>query len=61
MNNISEQVLQAVEIVVDEKISKLEYDKTKQGKIYSIENIDTGEYRVTLNGAHVLAYAEDTS
>lgn len=61
MNSISEQVLQAVEIVVDEKISKLEYDKTKQGKIYSIENINTGEYRVTLNGAHVLAYAEDTS
>lgn len=61
MNSISEQVLQAVEIVVEDKVSKLKYDKTKQGKIYSIEDLNTGEYRVTLNGAHVIAYAEDTS
>ena len=59
MNSISEQLLQAVEIVVDEKISKLEYDKTIQGKIYSIVNLDTGEYKVRYNGNIFSAFAAD--
>lgn len=61
MNDISEQILQSVEIIVDEKVSKLQYDKTVQGKIYSIVNIDTGEYKVKYNGNIFSAYAEDTS
>jgi hypothetical protein len=28
MNNVSEQLLSAIDIVTDEKISKLNYDKT---------------------------------
>lgn len=61
MNNLSEQLLQAVEIVVDEKITKLEYDKTVQGQIYSIVNLDAGEYKVKYSGNIFSAFAEDTS
>lgn len=61
MNSISEQLLQAMEIVVDEKITKLEYDKTIKGKIYSIVNLDTGEYKVRYNGNIFSAFANDLS
>ena len=59
MNNISEQILQAIDILVDEKVSKLQYDKTIQALVYRIENIDTGEYKVRYNGNIFSAFAED--
>lgn len=59
MNSISEQLLQAVDIVVDQKISQLKYDKTVQAIIYRIDDIDTGEYKVRYNGNIFTAYAED--
>lgn len=61
MSNISDQLLQAIEIVADEKISKLRYDKTVQAKVYSIINIDIGEYKVRYNGNIFTAYASDIS
>lgn len=63
MNNITEQVLQAVDIVVDEKISQLKYDKTVQAQICDIINLDTGEYKVRYSGNIFSAFAnnlEDT-
>lgn len=59
MNNISEQLLQAIDIVADEKISKLRYDKTIQAKIYRIDDLDTGEYKVRYNGNIFSAFASD--
>ena len=59
MSSISEQLLQAVEIVVDKKISELQYDKTIQCKIYSIVNLDTGEYKVRYNGNIFSAFARN--
>lgn len=61
MNSISEQLLQAVEVVVDEKVSKLNYDKTVQAKIYSIINLDIGEYKVRYNGNIFSAFVSDLS
>ena len=61
MNRITEQLLQAISVVADQKISQLQYDKTIQAKIYSVNDIDTGEYRVRYNGNIFLAYSEDTS
>ena len=46
MNDISEQVLQAIDILVDNKTAQLQFDKTIQCTIYSIVNLDSGEYKV---------------
>lgn len=62
MNSISEQLLQAIEIITDEKVSQLQFDKTIQAKVFSIVNLDTGEYKVRYNGNIFSAFAdEDTS
>lgn len=59
MNAISEALLQAVDIVMDEKVSTLQYDKTIQATIYSLVNLDTGEYKVRYNGNIFSVYAEN--
>lgn len=59
MNNISEQLLKAMDIIVDEKLTQLQYDKTIKAKIYSVINIDTGEYKVRYNGNIFSAFATD--
>lgn len=59
MSNISEQILQAVEIIADKKIEELQFDKTIKAKIYSIVDLDTGEYKVRYNGNIFSAFAND--
>lgn len=61
MNNISEQLLQAMDIIAQEKLKQLQYDKTIQATIYSIVDADTGEYKVRYNGNIFSAFSEDTS
>lgn len=50
MNNISEQLLQAMDIITEEKLRQLKYDKTIQATVYSIVDVDAGEYKVRYNG-----------
>lgn len=59
MNAISEQILQAAEIIANEKIEKLQFDKTVQAKVYGVVNLDTGEYKVRYNGNIFSAYSND--
>lgn len=61
MNNISEQLLQAMDIVMEQKLTQLQYDKTIQAKVYSVVDIDTGEYKVRYNGNIFSAFSNDTS
>lgn len=61
MNNISEQLLQAMDIITEEKLRQLKYDKTIQAVVYSVVNINTGEYKVRYNGNIFSAFSEDTS
>lgn len=61
MNNISEQLLQAMDIITEEKVRQLKYDKTIQATVYSIVDVDTGEYKVRYNGNIFSAFSEDTS
>ena len=42
MNNISEQLLQAMDIITEEKLRQLKYDKTIQATVYSIVDVDAG-------------------
>lgn len=57
--SISESILQAVDLLIDSKTSKLQYDKTVQATIYRIDNVDEGEYKVRYNGNIFTAYAQD--
>lgn len=59
MNNFSEQMFQAIDILTENKISRLKYDKTVQAKIHSIVNLDTGEYKVEYNGNIFSVFASD--
>lgn len=58
MNNISEQVLSAIDILVDNKISKLEFDKTIQAIIKEVVDLNTGEYKVQYNNNIFSAFAQ---
>lgn len=59
MNRFSEQLLEAFEVAMDEKLSKLQYDKTIQATITSIEDIDKGEYKVKYQEGIITVYAKD--
>lgn len=57
MNTTSEAIFQAVDILVEKAISKLQYDRTIQAEIYSIVNLDTGEYKIKYSGNIVSAFS----
>ena len=59
MNIISEQILQAASILVDEKISQLNYDITVEATIDSLVNLDIGEYKVKYNGNIFSAFSSN--
>lgn len=61
MNNISEQLLQAIDIVAEQKLTQLKFDKTIQATIYSIVDVDSGEYKVKYSGNIFSAYSSDTT
>lgn len=57
--DISGQILQAVDILTDVKLSKLKYDKTVQGTIYEVVDMNKGIYRVRYQSNVFTAYARD--
>ena len=59
MGKSSDSFLEAMQIMVDASIEKLKFDKTIQANIVSVENVDTGEYKVKYQDAIFLAYAND--
>ena len=60
MNTIAEQLLSAIDTVVDGHISQLKFDKTIQAEIEKIVNLDTGEYKIKYTGSsNISAFAND--
>lgn len=59
-NNISENLFQAVDVILSSRLSELEYDKTLICTIESTDNAKKGEYRVTDGSSHFLAYSQNT-
>jgi hypothetical protein len=45
-DNIQTQLLEAMTNITDYSLSQLAFDKTIQGEITSVQNVDTGEYKV---------------
>lgn len=61
MNPISEQLLQAMDVMMDNKVSQLKYDKTIQGEITKVVNLDSGEYKFRYNNNIFSVFASDVT
>ena len=61
VNSASESLLQAIDLLVDKRMGQLRFDKTIQAEIYSIVDLDTGEYQVKYAGNVFSAFAQDTT
>lgn len=59
MNSASEALLTAMDLLVEQAISKLEFDKTIQAEVWSIVDLDIGEYKVRYSGNIFSAFAEE--
>jgi hypothetical protein len=61
MNNISESLFQAVDILMSSKMHDMKYDKTVLCKIENSPNKEKGEYIVSDGSSKFVAYSENTS
>ena len=59
MNDTSQVIFQAVDVLLEKAISQLQYDRTIKAEIDSIVNLDTGEYKVKYSGNIISAFATD--
>lgn len=57
MSNYSDAILGAVDIVVRDRLNGLSLDKTVQGEIVSIVDMDIGEYRAKYNGNIITVFS----
>lgn len=57
--NYADSILDAVDILIDKKLSNLPYDKTVRATILSIEDESLLKYKVKYQNATVYAYATD--
>lgn len=55
----SMDIVKAMQIIADSSNSRLKLDKTITAQIVSVENVETGEYRVKYEGNSFLAYSYD--
>lgn len=58
-NQIQEAILSAVDTLVNNRIDKIEADKTITGTVIQCTNALTNEYSISYNGGRLLAYAQD--
>lgn len=59
MNHFSEAIIEATNLIVEEKLKTLKLDKTIKAEIVSIVDIGTGEYKVKYLGNTFSAFAND--
>ena len=59
--NYADNILDAVDILIDKKISNLPFDKTIRATVVSIENADLLKYKVQYQNSTLFAYAVDSN
>lgn len=57
--DLSQLIFDSTSIIMDKKISELKFDKTVDAQIFSIDNLDAGEYKVRYGGNIFTAYSDD--
>lgn len=60
MNNIENNICEAIELIVDKAVNKAEYDKTIQAVIHSCVDATIGKYKVTYQDSSFYAYSPST-
>lgn len=58
-NQLQEQILKAIDILVNNRIDNMQTDKTVVATIVTCTNALTGEYKVSYNGGFMTAYAQE--
>ena len=61
MDEISQAIFRSIDLIVDKKLSQLQYDVTFEGEISEIVDADTGEYSVLYNGEYLSVFAPDST
>ena len=61
MSDISNKILDAVEVIVNKEITGAKYDKTIQATIISCIDEQIGKYKIKYQGNIFIAYSSDTS
>lgn len=56
---ITDQLLDAVQVLVDDAVNKAEYDKTVQAVIAQCVSVTKGQYTVKYQGGYFYAYSQD--
>jgi len=57
--NYENQILDAIETMVDNAVSKAGYDRTIQGTIISLEDAETGKYKIKYQDSEIEAYSSN--
>ena len=61
MSDLTNQLLDAMELIADRKVAAAKYDKTIQATIVSCVDAQTGKYKIKYQGNMFYAYSNDTS
>ena len=61
MSDLTNQLLDAMELIADRKVAAAKYDKTIQATIVSCVDAQTGKYKIKYQGNIFYAYSNDTS
>lgn len=57
MSNYAGAILDACDILMNSKTQSLRFDRTMTGEIIKVVDLDSGEYRVSIQGGEVTAYS----
>ena len=57
--DIATPILQTIDLIVNQRISSLSFDKTIQAKIVSCEDSGVGKYKLSYQDSYIYAYSND--
>ena len=57
-NNIADQICDAVDLLINKRVSSLQFDKTVRATVLSVEDASIGKYRVQYQNSIFYAYAD---
>ena len=59
--NVAENIINAVNILIDSKTSKLQYNKTIRGQIAEVLDASIGQYKIKYQNSYFTAYSMDSN
>ena len=59
--SITDTILDAVDILIDNKVSNLQFNKTVRAKISEVIDASIGKYKVQYQNSYFTAYSSDSN